>query len=134
MSETNEQNLFDLMFKHAEQVSLEEFNDDDLQAENIYVPEISPLDEEDLMQQNIAEEGIIKAIAGNVVRDFTDAYKEVKGWFLGIESKRKYIEEQCLDTIEWLKEKDLKYPNLNLDMGNFKTWMKTSETLKTLYF
>lgn len=134
MSDKSESNIFNLMFKHAEKVSLEEFDNDDLEKENIIVPEISPLQEEELMQQNIAEEGIITAIAGDVARDFTDTYKEIKGWFLGVESKRKYIDEQCLDTIEWLKEEDRDNKNLDLDMGKFKTWMKTSETFYWRYY
>lgn len=134
MSNQNERNLFDLMFNHAEKLSLEEFTDEDVQAEQIIVPEISSFQEEELMQQNIAEEGIITAIAGDAVRDFTDAYKEIKGWFLGVESKRKYIDEQCLDTIEWLKEEDRDNKNLDLDMGKFKTWMKTSETFYWRYY
>lgn len=134
MSEVQEKNIFDLMFKHAEGVALEEFTDEDLAAENIVVPDIRPLDEEGVIQQNIAEEGIIKAIAGDVVRNVTDAYKEIKGWFLGVESKRKYIDEQCLDTIEWLKEEDRNNKKLELDMGKFKTWMKTSETFYWRYY
>lgn len=134
MSDQNEANLFDLMFNHAEKLSLEEFTDEDVQAEQIIVPEISSFQEEEMMQQNIAEEGIITAIAGDAVRDFTDAYKEIKGWFLGVESKRKYIDEQCLDTIEWLKEEDRDNKNLDLDMGKFKTWMKTSETFYWRYY
>ncbi len=133
MSNQNERNLFDLMFNHAEKLSLEEFTDEDVQAEQIIVPEISSFQEEELMQQNIAEEGIITAIAGDVVRNYTDTYKEIKGWFLGVESKRKYIDEQCLDTIEWLKEEDRDNKNLDLDMGKFKTWMKTSETFYWRY-
>lgn len=134
MSENTELDIFNKMFTHAEKLSLEEFNDEDVNAENIVVPEISVYDEEALMQQNIAEEGIITAIAGDIGRNVTDAYKEIKGWFLGIESKRKYIDEQCLDTIEWLKEEDRDNKNLDLDMGKFKTWMKTSETFYWRYY
>jgi len=67
-------------------------------------------------------------VAGDIGRNFTDAYREIKGWFLSIESKRRYIDEKCQETIEWLKEKDKEYPHLNLDMNEFYTWMKTSET------
>lgn len=119
-------NLFDLMFKHAESVSLEEFNDEDLRFENIVVPELT--------EKDISQEGLVTAIAGDILRDYTDAYKEIKGWFLGIESKRKYIDESCKDTIEWLKEEDRNNPKLNLDMGKFFTWMKTSETFYWRYY
>ena len=44
--------LFTKMFKHAETVSLEEFNDEDLLEEDIHVPEIT--------EDQIAEEGIVK--------------------------------------------------------------------------
>lgn len=76
----------------------------------------------------VAMEGVIRAVVHDDFSHFTDAYREIKGWFLGIESKRQYIEEICKDMINWLKDKDLEYKNLDLDMGNFKTWMKTSET------
>ena len=119
-------NLFDLMFKHAESVSLEEFNDEDLRFENIVVPELT--------EKDISQEGLVTAIAGDILRNYTDAYKEIKGWFLGIESKRRYIDESCKDTIEWLKEEDRNNPKLNLDMGKFFTWMKTSETFYWRYY
>ena len=118
-----QQSLFYEMFKRAERFSLEEFTDEDVDEEGIDVPELT--------EEEFAQEGIVTAIAGDIGRDFTDAYKEVKGWMLGVESKRRYIDEQCLDTIEWLKEEDRDNPRLNLDMGKFKTWMKTSETFLT---
>ena len=103
------------MFQRAERFSLESFTDVALQEEGLSFPEI-------------AEEGWITAIAGDIGRDFTDTYKELKGWFIGIESKRKYIDEQCKDTIEWLREEDRSNPKTDLDVGRFKTWCKTSET------
>jgi hypothetical protein len=77
---------------------------------------------------DVAMEGIIRAVAHDAGSAYTDVYRELKGWFLGIESKRKYIEEICIDLIDWLKDKDADERNLNLDMGSFKTWMKTSES------
>jgi len=118
--------LFDRMFKHAQTVSLEEFTDEDVEQEQIYVPELS--------EDDIAIEGIVTAIAGDIGRFYTDAYKELKGWFLGIESKRKYINEMCEDTIEWLKDEDRNNPKVSLDLGKFKTWMKTSETFYWRYY
>ena len=82
----------------------------------------------------VAIEGIIGAVIHNAGSVYTDAYREMKGWFLGMESKRQYIERICQDVIVWLKDKDLEYRNLNLDMGTFKTWMKTSETYHWRYF
>ena len=118
--------LFTKMFKHAETVSLEEFNDEDLLEEDIHVPEIT--------EDQIAEEGIVKAILGGIARDNASMFREIKGWFLGIESKRKYIDENCKETIEWLKEEDRDNPKLDLSMGKFKTWMKTSETFFWRYY
>lgn len=82
----------------------------------------------------VAIEGIIGAVIHDAGSVYTDAYREMKGWFLGMESKRQYIERICQDVIVWLKDKDLEYRNLNLDMGTFKTWMKTSETYYWRYF
>lgn len=123
---STEQNLFDRMFAHAEKISLEEFTDEDLDKEDIHIKELT--------ENDVAIEGIVKAVVGDVARNFTDSYKEIKGWFLGIASKRKYVNEMCLDTIEWLKEEDRNNPRLELDMGKFKTWMKTSETFYWRYY
>ena len=82
----------------------------------------------------VAIEGIIGAVIHDAGSVFTDTYREMKGWFLGMESKRQYIERICQDVIIWLKDKDLEYRNLNLDMGTFKTWMKTSETQHWRFF
>lgn len=125
--ETNKvENLFDMMFKHAERCSLEDFTDEDVKTEGIFIEESE--------QDELAVEGYITAIAGDIGRNYTDAWKEIKGWFLGIESKRKYIDESCLDTIQWLKEEDKANPKLNLDLNKFKTWMKTSETYHWRYY
>ena len=82
----------------------------------------------------VAIEGIIGAVIHDAGSVYTDAYREMKGWFLGMESKRQYIERICQDVIIWLKDKDLEYRNLSLDMGTFKTWMKTSETYYWRFF
>lgn len=121
-----EDNLFLQMFTHASKLSLEEFTDEDLETEGIEVPELSEVE--------VSLEGILKAIGGDIVRDHTDLWKEMKGWFLGIESKKRYIDESCRETIEWLREEDRDNPNLDLDMGAFKTWLKTSETFYWRYY
>lgn len=121
-----ETNLFDAMFKHAETMSLEDFTEEDVLAEGIRVPEIT--------EDELAAEGFVTAIAGDIVRNYSGAYREIKGWFLGIESKRKYLNEHCEETIEWLKEEDRSNPKLDLDLGSFKTWMKTSETFLWRYY
>ena len=82
----------------------------------------------------IAMEGVIRAVLHDAGTVYTDAYREMKGWFLGIETKRRYIEEICNDLILWLKDKDSEYRNLDLDMGSFKTWCKTSETFFWRYY
>lgn len=77
---------------------------------------------------DIAVEGILRAVGHDVATGYTDAYRQMKGWFLGMESKRKYIEEICDDLIEWCDDKNMDEKGLDLDMGNIGTWMKTSET------
>lgn len=119
-------NLFELMFKHAEKCALEDFTDEEVKAEGIFINE-SNVDE-------VAVEGFVKAVVGDAVRNVTDIWKEMKGWFLGIESKKNYIDESCRDTIQWLKEEDKDNPKLSLDLGKFKTWMKTSETFYWRYY
>ena len=121
-----EDDLFLKMFKHAETVALEDFTDEDLEKEGIVIKEKH--------SDEIAVEGIITAVFGDIARNYTDAYKEIKGWFLGIESKKNYINDSCKDTIEWLKDEERNNPKLSLDMGKFKTWMKTSETFYWRYY
>ena len=84
--------------------------------------------------EEIALEGIIGATVKDAFGQYGSAYSEVKGWFLGVESKRKYVEDICEDLIDWLKDKDIDNPSLDLDMGSFKTWMKTSETFFWRYY
>ena len=96
--------------------------------------EIKPVSEEALESAYIATEGIIRAQLHDAGSVITDAYRETKGWFLGIESKRKYIEEICEDLVDWLKDKDMEYRDMNLDMGAFYTWMKTAEIFYWRYY
>ena len=121
--------LFEKMFANAQATNMNEFNDQDVAAEGICVPEVG-----ESVLEKLAQEGIVTAVVGDAIRDVTDAWKELKGWFLGIESKRQYINDSCMDTIRWLKDEDRDDPNLSLDMGTFKTWMKTSETFYWRYY
>ena len=99
--------------------------------EHLEVPETSiDMDK----AHEVAMEGIIGAVIHDKVTKYSDAYRQMKGWFLGIESKRQYIEVICNDLIAWLKDKNVEYRNLDLDMGTFKTWMKTSELRHWRYF
>lgn len=82
----------------------------------------------------VAMEGVIRAQVHDGISNYSDAYREMKGWFLGIESKRKYIEEICIDIVDWLKDKKADNGNLELDMGSFYTWMKTSETFHWRFY
>lgn len=90
------------------------------------------LSQEDI--DDVALEGFIKAQVHDAASMYTDSYREMKGWFLGMESKRKYIVEICQDVVDWLKDKQTDYRDLDLDMGSFKTWMKTSESFFWRYY
>lgn len=81
-----------------------------------------------------SEEGIVRAALSDAVSGFMSMFPELKGWVLGIESKRRYINELCDDMVTWLKDKDIEHQGLDLDMGTFKTWMKTSETYMWRYY
>ena len=80
------------------------------------------------LKEEVALEGIIRAAAHDLGSVVTDTYREIKGWLIAIETKRRYISEICDDLIDWLVDKDIDYKNLDLDMGTVKTFMKTSET------
>ena len=83
---------------------------------------------------DVATEGIIRATLHDKASIYTDAYREIKGWFIGIESKRRYTEQILDDLAEWLQDKDYEHRDMDLDMGSFKTWMKTSETFTWRYY
>lgn len=83
---------------------------------------------------DVAVEGYARAFGHDTVSIYTDAYRHTKGIFIGIESKRRYIEEICDDLIEWCNDKKHEHRNLHLVMGAFDTWLKTSETYWWRYF
>lgn len=87
-----------------------------------------------LALETIVTEGIVIAVAGDILRDFTDVFSEMKGWTEGIETKRRHIQELSDETIQWLKDEHHNNKNLSLDMGSLKTWMKTSETFFWRYY
>ena len=93
--------------------------------DHLDVPELSQIDQ-------VTLEGVIKAVVHGgtygLSTFISDPISEIKGWFLGLESKRKYTESILQDLADWLKDKDINYRDLDLDMGGFKTWLKTSET------
>lgn len=121
-----QESLFYEMFKRAERFSLEDFTDEEVQEEGIEVPELT--------EQEFAQEGIIKAIAGDIGSVYDSMKSEFKGWSMDVAAKRKHIDEKCLETIKWLKNEDKDNPRLNLDMGKFKTWLKSSETFAWRYY
>ena len=96
--------------------------------------DIDYLNHLEIDEVNIATEGIVRAGAHDLGSVLTDSYREIKGWVIGTESKRKYIIEICDDLIDWLKDKDVDYADLDLDMGSFKTFFKTSETFNWRFY
>ena len=89
---------------------------------------------ESFSYSEVAYEGVLKAVVTDMGHAFHGKITRVKGWFEGIESKRNHINEILENTIEWLKDEDRANPRLNLDMGGFKTWMKTSEVFNYRYY
>lgn len=82
----------------------------------------------------VATEGVATAIVADVGHSLHNAASSVRGWFEGIRKKREHINDNLDNTIEWLKDESREHPNLKLDMGAFKTWMKTSETSLFRYY
>ena len=83
---------------------------------------------------DVASEGIPTAIIADIGHSFHNNATTIKGWFEGITKKKQHINEVLDATIDWLKEEDKANPRLSLDMGTFKTWLKTSETLYYRYY
>lgn len=103
---------------------------------HLYIPATEEVALEQYYGQplEVALEGVIGATIKDQFGQLISPYSEIKGWFLGVESKRKYVEDVCNDLIDWLKDKQADYRDLDLDMGSFKTWMKTSETFFWRYY
>ena len=87
--------------------------------------------EETFVYTEVATEGIATAIVADVGHFYHGVGTEIKGWFEGATKKRKHTNEVLEATIDWLKDADKDHRKLELDMGSFKTWLKTSETLLT---
>lgn len=88
----------------------------------------------DFVLTEVATEGIAKAIVTDIGHGLHNTGTMIKGWFEGLSKKRNHINEIANSTIEWLKDEDRANKNLDLDMGSFKTWMKTSETYLYRYY
>lgn len=76
----------------------------------------------------VATEGIATAVLADIGHGIHNQARRIVGWFEGVKSKQLHINEIADNTIEWLKDEDRSNKGLSLDMGAFKTWMKTSET------
>lgn len=90
--------------------------------------------EETFQYADIATEGIATGIVADIGHSLHNNLSTAKGWFEGVGKKRKHINEVCELTIEWLKDEQKDNPKLELDVGSFKTWMKTSETYLYRYY
>lgn len=82
----------------------------------------------------VATEGIATAIVADVGHGLHNLGTTILGWFEGARKKREHTIDNLENTIEWLKDEDKDNPKLKLDMGSFKTWMKTSETFYFRYY
>lgn len=88
-----------------------------------------------IRESDFATEGVIKGVASDIWRNgVMDPGSEIKGWFEGVATKQRHINEFADETIQWLKDKDNENKGLDLDMGSFKTWLKTSETMYWRYY
>lgn len=83
---------------------------------------------------DMSTEGIATAVVADVGHSIHNNLSTLKGWFEGVKKKREHINEVADATIEWLIEEDRDNRNLKLDMGFFKTWMKSSEIFLYRYY
>ena len=93
--------------------------------------DIDYLNHLEIDEVNIATEGIVRAGAHNLGSVLTDSYREIKGWVIGTESKRKYIIEICDDLIDWLKGKDVDYAMNVLKFSQKESAEKLLKLLKS---
>lgn len=90
--------------------------------------------EETFQYIDIATEGIVTGMVADIGHSVHNSVSTGIGWFQGVKKKRESINEIADATIEWLKEEDKDNPKLELDMGSFKTWLKTSELKYYRYY
>ena len=83
---------------------------------------------------DVSAEGIATAVVADVGHSIHNNLSTLKGWFEGVKKKREHVNEVADATIEWLTEEDRDNRNLKLDMGFFKTWMKSSEIFLYRYY
>lgn len=88
----------------------------------------------DFSSTSVSSEGFVKAVIADIGHSLHNGVSTVSGWVEGVSSKRKHINEIAEATIDWLKDEDKDNPRLDLDMGSFKNWMKTSETHLYRYY
>lgn len=102
--------------------------------EEIVLEQYDAIKSENAEGSDIAYEGVIRGTINSLGDDIKGMGSLVKGWTEGIAKKREHINKLANDTIEWLKEKDNKYKNLDLDMNSFKTYLKTSDVYYYRYY
>lgn len=81
-----------------------------------------------------SEEGILRAKGKEFLGDHKNAIVEISGWFKNPTEKKQTIIDHADNLVSWLEKHNNKYPNLNLQVGTIKTWMKTSETHRWRYY
>jgi len=84
--------------------------------------------------RTMAEEGVVRAVIGQKLNDFKNVGTEIIGWFKGVVSKKEQTHNKLDNLIEWLKDSNKEKPNLELEMGSFGTWLKTSETFRWRFY
>lgn len=89
---------------------------------------------EEAAQDKLLTEGILRAKVGELANDVKHAGTEIASWFKGINEKARSVQEKCDELVTWLKEVDKDHPGLSLDMGSFKSWMKTSEWMRWRHY
>lgn len=90
--------------------------------------------EENFQYTEVAAEGFVTGVVADIGHGLHNTVTSILGWLEGAKKKRAHINEVLDNTIDWLKQEDKENPRLNLDLGSFKTWMKTSETYLYRYF
>lgn len=82
----------------------------------------------------ISTEGFVTAMVADVGHQIHNNVSTVIGYVEGLHAKQQSINEIAESTIEWLKDEARSNKNLDLDMGTFKTWLKTSEVRLYRYY
>lgn len=82
----------------------------------------------------LLSEGIARAYAGSVGTMVKGEVDSLSSIAKSQSEQFQVVTRECEAMVDWLNEKKQDHPNLSLDMGAFKTWIKTSPSFTWRFY